>query len=36
MKDGVAMEGKDGQKYLIKSDATSKQIAEKGTVAPNR
>jgi len=36
MKDGVAMEGKDGQKYLMKNDALWKQITEKGTLAPNR
>ena len=36
MKDGVVMEGKDGTKYLHKNDAVWKQIAEKGTLAPNR
>lgn len=36
MKDGVVMEGADGQKYLMKSDALWKQITEKGTLAPNR
>ena len=30
------MEGKDGQKYLMKSDVIWKQISEKGTMAPNR
>lgn len=36
MKDGVVMEGKDGQKYLMKNDAIWKQLTEKGTLAPNR
>ena len=36
MKDGVVMEGKDGQKYLMKNEALWKQITEKGTLAPNR
>ena len=36
MKDGVVMEGKDGQKYLMKNDAIWKQITEKSTLAPNR
>ena len=36
MKDGVVMEGKDGQKYVMKNDALWKQITEKGTLAPNR
>ena len=36
MKDGVIMEGKDGQKYVMKNDAIWKQITEKGTLAPNR
>jgi copper resistance protein K len=36
MKDGVVMEGKDGQKYLMKNDAIWKQITEKGTLTPNR
>ena len=36
MKDGVTMEGKDGQKYVMKNDALWKQITEKGTLAPNR
>lgn len=36
MKDGVVMEGKDGQKYLMRSDAVWKRLAEKGTLAPNR
>lgn len=36
MKDGVVMEGKDGQKYLHKNDVVWKQITEKGTMAPNR
>ena len=36
MKDGVVMEGKDGQKYLHKNDVIWKQITEKGTMAPNR
>lgn len=36
MKDGVVMEGKDGQKYLMKNDAIWKQITDKGTLAPNR
>ena len=36
MRDGVVMEGKDGQKYLMKNDAIWKQITEKGTLGPNR
>jgi hypothetical protein len=36
MKDGVVMEGKDGRKYLHKNDVIWQQIAEKGTLAPNR
>ena len=36
MKDGVTMEGKDGQKYVMKNDALWKQITEKGSLAPNR
>ena len=36
MKNGVVMEGKDGQKYTMKNDALWKQITEKGTAAPNR
>jgi hypothetical protein len=30
------MQGKDGQKYLMKSDAIWKQVTERGTLAPNR
>ena len=36
MKDGVQMESKDGQKYVMKNDALWKQLTEKGTLAPNR
>jgi len=36
MKDGIVMEGKDGHKYLMKNNAIWKQLAEKGTLAPNR
>lgn len=36
MKESVVMEGKDGQKYLMKSDAVWKKLTEKGTLAPNR
>lgn len=36
MRDGVVMEGKDGTKYLHKSDVIWKQITEKGTLSPNR
>lgn len=36
MKDGVVMEGADGQKYLMKNDVIWKQVTEKGTLAPNR
>ena len=36
MKDGVIMEGKDGNKYLHRNDVIWKQITEKGTLAPNR
>lgn len=36
MKDGVVMEGKDGEKYIMKNDAVFKQIIAKGTSAPNR
>ena len=36
MRDGVVMEGKDGAKYLHKSDVIWKQITEKGTLSPNR
>ena len=33
MKDGVVMEGKDGEKYLHKNDAIWKQITERGTLS---
>jgi hypothetical protein len=36
MKDGVAMEGADGQKYMMKSDAVWKLVSEKGSVPWNR
>jgi Copper resistance protein K. len=36
MKDGVVMEGKDGEKYIMKNDAVFKQIIAKGTSGPNR
>ena len=36
MKDGVVMEGADGRKYLHRNDAIWQQIAQKGTLAPNR
>jgi uncharacterized membrane-anchored protein len=35
MKDGVVMEGKDGDRYMMKNDAVWKQITEKGTMHPN-
>lgn len=36
MKDGVVMEGKDGQKYLMKNDAIWKLITEKGKISTTR
>ena len=36
MKDGVVMEGKDGERYIMKNDVIWKQLSEKGTLAPNR
>jgi len=36
MKDGTVMQGKDGQKYLMKNDTLWNQVTEKGTLAPNR
>lgn len=35
MRDGKVMVGKDGQKYMMKSDALWKIIMEKGTLHPN-
>lgn len=35
MKDGAVMEGKDGDRYMMKNDAVWKQITEKGTMHPN-
>ena len=35
MKDGAAMDGKDGDRYMMKNDAVWKQITEKGTMHPN-
>lgn len=34
MKNGVAMEGKDGTRYVMKNDAIWKTITEKGTLNP--
>ena len=34
MRDGVAMEGKDGSKYVMKNNAVWKTITEKGTLNP--
>ncbi len=36
MKDGVVMEGKDGQKYLMKNDAIWKLITDKGKISTTR
>lgn len=36
MKNGVVMEGRDGRKYEHRNDVVWQQIAEKGTMAPNR
>lgn len=36
IKDGVVMEGKDGQKYLMKNDAIWKLISEKGKNSTTR
>jgi hypothetical protein len=35
MKDGVVMESKEGERYMMKNDAVWKQITEKGTMHPN-
>jgi copper resistance protein K len=35
MRDGAVMEGKDGERYMMKNDAVWKQITEKGTMHPN-
>ena len=35
MRDGAVMEGKDGDRYMMKNDAVWKQITEKGTMHPN-
>ena len=36
MKDGVVMEGKDGQKYVHRNDAIWRTIVQKGTLDPVR
>ena len=36
MKDGVIMEGKDGNNYMHKNDVIWQQLMTKGTMAPNR
>ena len=35
MKNGVVMESKDGEKYMMRNDILWKQITEKGTLHPS-